>query len=122
MKYTILNSLLLIGISINAQISIGFSDYPVIDDIHKYDTTNIKKQSQKNLSIRTDINNSFAVIEWKSNSDVQMSVFDMGGRCVKSIKPKNNYHILDLNEFSSGSYIVSIYNDNKTLSKQLVVK
>ncbi|HIF14210.1 MAG TPA: hypothetical protein EYQ86_02320, partial [Bacteroidetes bacterium] len=41
MKYIVLNLLLFIGISLNAQITINFGDYPVIGDIHKYDSTNI---------------------------------------------------------------------------------
>ena len=41
MKYSILNLLLFIGISLNAQVSINFADYPVIGDIHKCDSTNI---------------------------------------------------------------------------------
>ena len=85
--------------------------------------TNLKKHIENNLSIRTDINNSFAVIEWQNNdAKTILSVYDLSGRCLKSIELEKNYHILDLNEFSSGSYIISISGENNTLSKQLIVK
>ena len=75
------------------------------------------------MRVRTDINNSFAVVEWKNNdTETLLSVYDLGGRCLKSIALEKKYHILDLNEFSSGSYIISISGENTTLSKQLIVK
>lgn len=76
------------------------------------------------LKVRTDINNSFAAIEWNPNKNAEsISVFDNMGRLIKSVKPLNSgYFILTLSEYTSGQYIVSVAFDNETISKPLMIQ
>ena len=86
--------------------------------------TGIERKNSDFFKVSIDINQSFAAIEWSPNVESKsIQLLDQMGRVVKNIIPEQKaYHILDLNNFAKGQYIIQLNTANNSLSKKIIVQ
>tara|TARA_Y100001954_G_scaffold30301_1_gene27881 strand:+ start:3049 stop:4092 length:1044 start_codon:yes stop_codon:yes gene_type:complete len=87
-------------------------------------SSGIERMETNFFKVSMDFNQSFAAIEWSPNAESKsIQLIDHMGRVVENIIPEQKaYHILDLNNFAGGQYIIRLNTANNCLSKKIIIQ
>lgn len=74
------------------------------------------------LSPNPTTNKRFTITLNKLEGESRVAIYNVIGVLVKKIKMTSNKTIVDLNDFSTGIYLVNVSNNRRNLVKKIVVK
>lgn len=84
----------------------------------------VEEKLDNYLKVRTDINNSFAAIEWNPEYlATSINVLDYAGRLILKSEPKNTgYEMMSLSNLSNGQYIIQVFFGSNVINKKIMVQ